>query len=200
MTVTKARPGVGDEYSAWACGRAQRALATLRRLNEGRQVHQVLRTEDEVQPGEAPQQPLALLLRDATSDPDDAVRTLGLLFQEAAELGVELVFGLLANRAGVDNDDVRGVGFHSRLVARVVQQVRHLLRVVLVHLAPEGANVELPSHFGAQLSEPSYRAKRGANCALWIKRKLELFQIVEFSSSSDTKAARWHVSGLRKKV
>jgi hypothetical protein len=62
---------------------------------------------------------------------------------EGAELGEDLVLGLLADRAGVEEDDVGVVGAVGELVVVGAQQPGHPLRVVLVHLAAVGDEVEL---------------------------------------------------------
>ena len=82
------------------------------------------------------------LLRDAAADADDEPGLDALAREQDAELRVQPVLGLLADRAGVDQDHVRVIGPVTRLETRVVQQVRHLLGIVLVHLAPEGPDVE----------------------------------------------------------
>src|SRR5690606_12541335 len=65
----------------------------------------------------------------------------------APEIGEHLLLCLLAHRAGVEQDDVGvldAVG-PARAFARR-QDVGHAVGVVLVHLAPEGADVQLLRH------------------------------------------------------
>jgi hypothetical protein len=97
---------------------------------------------NEVEAWKPPQQLVALLLGDAAPHSDHELRLAALAGEQDAELGVEPVLGLLPDRARVDHDDVRGLGSLARGQPRVVQQVRHLLRIVLVHLTAEGADVE----------------------------------------------------------
>jgi hypothetical protein len=57
-------------------------------------------------------------------------------------VGDEALVGLLADRAGVEEDQV-GVLAPWRLgLAERLEHALHALRVVLVHLAPEGGDVE----------------------------------------------------------
>ncbi len=57
-----------------------------------------------------------------------------------AEPRVELFFRALAHAAGVDDNNVRVVRVGRRLVASLLQQPRHALGVVDVHLAAVGFN------------------------------------------------------------
>ena len=84
------------------------------------------------------EQLLAFLLRHAAGDGDDGREPVSSpIIADLAEARVELLFGLLADAAGVDDDDV-GVAIVVRaLVARLLQQPGHPLGVVLVHLAAE---------------------------------------------------------------
>jgi len=60
------------------------------------------------------------------------------------EVAVELVVGVLADRAGVEDDDVRrAVGLRGD-VSGGVEQPADPLAVVDVHLAPVGAHVVRP--------------------------------------------------------
>ena len=68
------------------------------------------------------------------------LRALGLQCLEVAESSVELVVGVLPDAAGVEHDDV-GLFHRSRWDhAFGLQQAGNPLAVVLVHLAPIGAN------------------------------------------------------------
>ena len=83
----------------------------------------------------------AFLARHATADADDDVAAAGLQRLPPAQLAEDLLLRLLAHRAGIEQDDVRilgGVGGDEALVGS--EHVGHLGRVVLVHLAAEGAD------------------------------------------------------------
>jgi hypothetical protein len=118
--------------------RAARGAALLEKLREA---VQRLRTEDEVHVGRAADDLLALLARDAAGHADHELRARALERLHAAEIGEHLLLRLLAHRAGIEEDEV---GF--RRVRGLLEalgggeHVGHLLRVVLVHLAPEGAD------------------------------------------------------------
>ncbi len=66
---------------------------------------------------------------------------------QVAERPVELVVGVLTDAAGVEDDDVGFLQIVGRLHAVRDQQPGDALRVVLVHLAPEGAHEE-PTRLG----------------------------------------------------
>src|SRR5262249_38796583 len=75
-------------------------------------------------------------------DADEPARPLRLPGPQRAELAVETVLRLLADRAGIDHQQVGVVLLLRAGVARVVEQVRDLLRVVDVHLAAVRADAE----------------------------------------------------------
>ena len=84
---------------------------------------------------------LALRLGVAAADGDDAARVAVLQRLGVAEVGREPGVRLLANRAGVEDEDV-GVVLGRRLAqAELLEQPLDPLRVVSVHLAAEGADV-----------------------------------------------------------
>ena len=61
----------------------------------------------------------------------------------AAKLGIDLLGRLLADVAGIENDEV-GLGrIVGRRVAVIRQRLRHALGVVGVHLTAEGLDVQL---------------------------------------------------------
>jgi hypothetical protein len=116
-------------------------LAALR--DQFRQAMQGLRAEHHVDEGRARDDGRALLAGDATADADDEVGVRLLQMTHPAEVVEHLFLGLLAHRAGVEEDDVgvfrragRGQPFGR------IEHVGHLVRVVLVHLAAEGFDVD----------------------------------------------------------
>jgi hypothetical protein len=61
---------------------------------------------------------------------------------QPADLGIDLVGGLLADMAGVEDDEIgvfRGTGFH---ITAGRQGVRHTMGIVDVHLAAERFDVD----------------------------------------------------------
>ena len=107
-----------------------------------RQAVQGLRSEHQVDVGRALDDRRAFLAGDAAADADQ--RALVLQVLDPAEVAEHLVLGLLAHRAGVEQDQVGLVDVVGRLVARGgVQHVGHLVRVVDVHLAAEGLDEDL---------------------------------------------------------
>ena len=112
-----------------------------RPLQQHRQRADVVGAEDDVDPRRLGGDRGAVLLRQAAADGDLHARVGGLDRRQVAEVAVELVVGVLAHRAGVEDDDV-GLAVGGRGdVARVLQQAGEPLGVVDVHLAPVGADL-----------------------------------------------------------
>src|SRR5262245_29620350 len=61
---------------------------------------------------------------------------------DAAELGIDLVRRLLADVAGIEDDEIRVVGTGGFDEAFGCEHVRHTMGIVDVHLAAEGFDVE----------------------------------------------------------
>ena len=119
-----------------------RPLLALLAGQHRRQPVQGLRSEHEVDVGRALDDRRAFLAGDAAADADQ--RALVLQVLDPAEVAEHLVFGLLADRAGVEQDQVGLLDVVGRLVAGGgVQHVGHLVRVVDVHLAAEGLDEDL---------------------------------------------------------
>src|SRR6187431_198883 len=100
-------------------------------------------SEHEVHERRAFEDALTFLARDASADADDEIRFLELQEPPLAEMGEDFLLRLLAHRAGVQQDHVRLFGVSRELEAPgYAEHVRHPRRVVFVHLAAEGRNVE----------------------------------------------------------
>jgi hypothetical protein len=81
----------------------------------------------------------------AAADADHALGVAALERACLTQVGDEAVVGLLADRAGVEEDEV-GLGAGGGLaVPERLEHALHPLGVVLVHLAPEGGDV-VPLH------------------------------------------------------
>ncbi len=133
---------------------------------------QVVGPEYEVHMAEAREQRIALLLGHAAADPEQPARAQSLPFAEASEVAVEAVRGLLPDRAGVDHQEIGALLLAWGLVARVEEQVGDLVRVVGVHLAPEGADCEgSDGHAQGNLEEPG-TACQAARAQLWLRFRL----------------------------
>ena len=85
--------------------------------------------------------PLALRLGVAAADGDHAVRVAPLARGRLAEVRGELRVRLLADRAGVEDDDVGLVGARRLAEAELLEHALDPLRVVRVHLAAERRDV-----------------------------------------------------------
>src|SRR5205823_1026829 len=86
--------------------------------------------------------PLAVLLGEASTDGDLEIRAALLQRLQTTQVAVELVVGVLPDAARVQDHDVGGLDVVGRLETVGSQQTGDPLRVVLVHLAPEGSDVE----------------------------------------------------------
>ena len=95
-----------------------------------------------------------VLLREAAAHRDLQVRPAVLQRLQVAEVPVELVVGVLADAAGVEDHDVGRLDVVGRLHPLRREQPGDALRVVLVHLAPEGAYVEAAGHDGRCYAAP----------------------------------------------
>ena len=106
-----------------------------------------LRPEHQIDRRRAADDFFALGLRDAAGDGDDDAPAFGggRLFHaaHAAEFRIDLLGRLLADVAGVEDDEIGVVGGRGLDIALRRQSVRHTTRVVDVHLATERFDVEL---------------------------------------------------------
>ena len=128
-----------------------RAACLLASLDKFWQSVQGLRTKDDVHVGCAFHNGFALLARHAATHADDQVG-LG-LFELLARPRSEKTFpALFANRAGVNKMTSASSGRRLARAIDLSQHIGHLGRVVFVHLAPEGANVEFCCHSGVTVS------------------------------------------------
>ena len=100
--------------------------------------------EGDVDVGVELEDPLALRLGVAAADGDHAVGVAPLARRRLAEVGRELRVGLLADRAGVEDDDVGVLGARRLAEAELLEHALDALGVVSVHLAAEGGDVVAP--------------------------------------------------------
>ena len=110
-------------------------------VEQRRQRADVVGAEHDIHPRRPAQHRVAVLLGQATADGDLHVRIGLLARRQVAEVAVELVVGVLPDRAGVEHDDV-GVGtVGGAPVSGGLQQPGQPLGVVHVHLAAVGADL-----------------------------------------------------------
>ena len=101
------------------------------------------RAEHEIDGGRPALDGVLVELRHAAHDADDEIRPLGLEQAQLAELREHLVLGLLADGAGVDEDEV-GLGLvGGQLLAVLAQETGDPLGVILVHLTAVRDQMEL---------------------------------------------------------
>ncbi len=103
-----------------------------------------LRADHEVDDAGALDDLGAFGLGDAAGHRDHGLAALLLLLlPQAPELGIDLFGGLLADVAGVEDDEIGVLGRVRLDIALARQRVRHALGVIDVHLATEGLYVQL---------------------------------------------------------
>ncbi len=107
---------------------------------------EVVGPEDHVHVRRAPANEVAVLLGQAPPDGDLHVRAAGGQGLHVAELAVETVVGVLPDAARVEHENVRFGRVVCRFESVGRQQAGDALRIVLVHLAPEGPDVERTRH------------------------------------------------------
>ena len=106
------------------------------------QLVDLARAEGDVDEGEAPEDLVLHRLRPAAADADHALGVFGLEPLRLAQMGDEAVVGRLADRAGVEEDQVGLFAAGGLLVAERLEHALHALGVVHVHLAPERGDVD----------------------------------------------------------
>ena len=89
----------------------------------------------------------AFLARNTTTHRDHQIGLAFLEQADAAKIMKNLLLRLLAHRAGIKDDDIR-VFRRIRLdnFFRSTEYVGHFVRIVLVHLAPEGTDEQFFGH------------------------------------------------------
>src|SRR5438128_8392504 len=108
---------------------------------------------------------LALRFRVAAADGDHLVRIAPLDGRGLCEVRRELLVGLLANRAGVEDEDVSLV-LRGRLTQpELFEHALDPLAVMSVHLAAEGRDV-VPAH-GPEWYRWSFRTPRRCGFSAW---------------------------------
>ena len=113
-------------------------------IDHFRQAVQGLWAEHQIDIGCALEDGFAFLRGHAAADADDQIRVAGFQFAPAAELGENLLLRFFTDGAGVDQDDVGLVFVLGQFQAVAgIEYVRHFVRVVLVHLAAVGFDVQL---------------------------------------------------------
>ena len=122
------------------------------------------RAEGDVDERVALEDALALRLRVAAADRDDEVRALALARSRIPEVGREPRVRLLAHGAGVEDDDVRGLGRGRLPQSERLEHALDPLGVVRVHLAAERRDVVAPHEariVARPVSGPSRRGRGG---------------------------------------
>jgi hypothetical protein len=119
-----------------------------------------MRADDDVDPRGLALDETLILLRQAARDHDPQVGVRVLQRLQVAQVPVQPVVGVLADRAGVQHDDARLVEVLGGRHAVSHQDPADPLGVVLVHLAPEGAKQVLRFHGSDQATRAAPATSR----------------------------------------
>lgn len=112
--------------------------------NEGRQAMQGLRSEHDIDKGSARNDRCTFLAGNAAADTDDQPWVLLLELAHPAEIVKHSLLSLLAYRAGIEDNDIGLFGVVGLDGAvRGAQHICDLVRIVLIHLTAERADVHL---------------------------------------------------------
>ena len=114
-------------------GPHRRGRAEVGVAHQRRELGEVVGAHHRVDEGHVAHDALALLLRDAARDDEHGPGAL-----QTPGLASQLLLGLLSHRAGVEDDHVGVVDVVPRFIAVRAHDLLDPLRVVDVHLAPEG--------------------------------------------------------------
>ena len=105
----------------------------------------VLRAHHQIQLGHAAQQGLPFLLSDTAGHHQGQRRVVALAPGLTTQVAVHLLFGVIANRAGVVEHQIGLVFAVAGAVTHGLQNAGHPLGIGLVHLAAEGGDPVGPS-------------------------------------------------------
>ena len=157
------------------------ALPGARLCDEIRQAMVALRANDDINAALPADDLLAFRLRDTAGDGDQRFLALGcadaLGHTQAAKLGIDLLGGLLADMAGVEDDEIGILGAFGRGEALAGQYVRHALGVMSVHLAAVGLDVDAPRpRFGHRPRGGIKRALRSVGHLWFFNRPAPVFK------------------------
>ena len=113
-----------------------------------RQAVQSLRAKHHIDLGCAPANFFTFLTGHTATDTDDQVRVFLFQLAPATELMEQFFLGFFPHRTGVDQQDIRLFGVISQLQGMsLTEQVCHTGRIVLVHLATMGLDIQFFAHF-----------------------------------------------------
>jgi len=117
-----------------------RSTFTEGTVEQGGQMCDVVSAEHHIDVRNLTKEQLAVALAYATADSNELTRPTRLYALERLDLTTKTLVCVLTNTAGHEYDDVSILSQLDGAQPLLVQQTGHALGVVLVHLAPEGAN------------------------------------------------------------
>ena len=137
--VTLGRQGGGENFEGFE-QLSLRLVVVAGALQQGGEGTNIVGTEHDVNPGRLLNDGVLVLLRQAAAHSNLHAFVGALDRCELAEVTVQSVGRIFANRAGVEHDQVGLGAFLSANVAVSLQQAGHSFGVVHVHLAAESAH------------------------------------------------------------
>ena len=141
----------------------------LRLLQEVEQMRERVGADHHVDPRCLPLDQALILLREAAAHDDLEIGMPVLDRLQVPQVPVELVVGVLPDRAGVQHDHARLVDVVGGQHAVGHQQPSDALGIVLVHLAPEGADQVSAVHGTEGIRTPDERAAGAHGAAARIR-------------------------------
>ncbi len=97
---------------------------------------------DYIQSGELLEQLVSLALSHAADERGNQLGTIDFLLSYSAQLCQNAVFGMLANRTGIENYDVRLIGGIGKLETLADKLIGYKLTIELIHLAAKGSYMD----------------------------------------------------------
>ena len=125
-----------------ALSRLRSPLPGEGRLQHGGDLPQIMRPKNKVEMRKSLQQRVPHLLGHAPTHPDDPGGSGLFPVSESPQIAVELILCFIADRAGVDHQNVRLIGRGSGFQAAVVEQIGEFIRVMDVHLTAVCPNMK----------------------------------------------------------
>ncbi len=148
---------MSDERRAHQCHLARFDVGLFRRSRHHRVVNKIgqfielPRPAKNIDMGKLAEDVHAIPLGHAADDADHDVRLVHLAVFQFAEPRPDFVLGVLADGAGVVEDDIRLLAIFDRFVPLGAELTQDELGIEHVHLAAEGFHVQLASHGSGEL-------------------------------------------------
>src|SRR5690606_9923875 len=161
-------------------------------FEQGRERAHVVGSEDHIDPWRLLEDDVLVFLGEASAHGDLHALVVALGARQVAERAIELVVGVLADRAGVDHHDVGfavGLGPH---IARGLERTGEALRAVHVHLAAEGAHL-VGARSGLPVLRGGVEQRHGADSLRRARRAEGRYRTASGRVTCATLLATWRL-------